>query len=325
MLLAEDFRKSYDINISNIDRNINDTYIINSDIGKYFLKKINNKHTARIFKFVRVNKFENTIYPMRTKEDEYLSDINDENYLMLPWVEKIDYPEEKSLIDLLKLLKKLHEKTVINRVGSNRDISDYIDFQKYKMNKVFNVCDLFIAECEEKIYNSPVEWIYLYNYNQIINVKRLLLKLEQKLSKLIKEKDIFTLSIVHRKPYLEHLLISNDNFYLVSIDNCKIGCPILDYVRLFINYIFVNIDWVNELEKVLTTEFDKYYFGFNLIYMYITSFDIFEINTRKVFYGVNKITSFFEGLKKINSVLDALTVTSDINNNQQNQQNYQQT
>lgn len=316
MLVLNEFRKIYDQDFSRIER-VGSQYIVKSEGKDYHLKRTKNEKLDSVFKYLLANGFYNVLEPLKTSNNkQYLIEIDNHAYYMTRMREDIEYPQERKLTDFLGTINSLHTTTAIKKRGNKRDYIDFYDYQRYQLNNIFKLLDLYVTECEGKSIKTPIEWTFLMNYKYIIETKKLLLEIEKYLDEAYKKKETIPLTIIHTKPYLEHMIITNESKYLVSIDNCKLGCPTIDFVKIFATYLFINIDWIEELNKYLVDEFERYFFIFNTLFLYYSSFKISEIVSAQLGFGVNRISYFFEGLRKMLFVFHHLIGNSGDNDDQ---------
>lgn len=213
-----DVVNKYDLRINKYEEKAN-VKIIDTDNGKYVLKE--RKEDNELYKYLDNKQF-----------NYYLEHKNLDNYNIFPYIEETTIPKEDKAIDLVYLLSILHNKTLFYR----NTVIDDIKKQYENLNEEIDNINKFYFEkqdiIEQKIYMSPEEYLLIRNmsliYSSLTFAKE---KLKEWYKYKIKQKKE-RIVLLHNKPSLEHLLIS-DKKTLISWDDYKRDIPIYDFLYFY--------------------------------------------------------------------------------------------
>ncbi|MBP3766645.1 MAG: hypothetical protein J6G98_05640 [Bacilli bacterium] len=259
--------------------------IIRSNKGKYVLKK---KRNSDIFNYLDSRSF--NYYP------KY---INDDDYLIMEYLDEQKMPIEQKMLDLINLVSLLHNKTTYY---SNVDIDEYKkNYEELKGNIEYlrNYYDGLITNIESKIYMSPSELLLARGISIIFSA---LNYSDYKLDhwyKSVKDKNRRRYVVIHNNLSLDHF-IRGKNLYLISWDNAKVDLPIYDLYKLYKKYAF-DFDF-----KYLIQKYQKNYplleEELNLFYILISIPDKIEF-TDNTYNDCVKIENLIDYLYKTESII----------------------
>ncbi len=287
--LLDAVEKNYDLKIAQ-GIPINEVLIIKTKNNKkYVLKKVRNREIIDIYHFLSSQKFLYFIMPERTVYHQIFMTFEQQLYYLIPYFEDIDYPVDKKLIDYIDLLNKLHKSTIIRK---NFNRTQFNRLYKRKLNRLerqFQLLDLFIVETENKKYKSVFDWTYIVKYNEIMYIKNILLRLMQKIDSLLEDIDIYDYCIIHNNPSIDHFIVTNEKNYLISFDYSTIGLKVHDYIKLFIDYSDCDVDWMTLIINDDISKFEFYYFIFNVLYYIIRNMEITFLSKNKNYESINTL------------------------------------
>ncbi len=267
---------------------INDVLKIHTNDNKIFiLKKVRKREVIDIYYFLLSQKFTHFIMPEVTIFNQLFITYDQQSYYLIKFFNDIDYPIEKKLIDYIDLLYKLHKNTLI-RKNFNRSQFNRLYKKKLKrLNRQFELLDLYTVECENKKYKSIFDWTYIVKYNEIMYIKNVMLNLQSQIESLVEEIEIYDYCIIHNNPSIDHFIVTNEKNYLISLDHSTIGFKVHDYIKLFIDYSEYDVDWMNLIINDEISKFEFYYFIFNVLYYIVKNIDITFLSHNKNLESIN--------------------------------------
>lgn len=280
---------------------LNDTIkIITTNKKQYILKKVKNKEVIDIYYFLLSQKFTHFIMPEASIHNQLYLVFNQNLYYLIKYYEDIDYPIEKKLIDYIDLLHKLHKSTVISKKFNRSQFNRLYKKKLKRLERQFQLLDLYIVECENKKYKSIFDWTYIVKYNEIMYIKNIMLELDRQIETLLDTIDIYHYCIIHNNPSIDHFIVTNEKNYLISLDHSTIGFKVHDYIKLFIDYSGYDVDWMNLIINDEITKFEFYYFILNVLYYIIRNIDITFLSKNKNLESINTlVNNLYVGAKAI--------------------------
>ena len=125
-------------------------------------------------------------------------------------------------------------------------------------------------------------------------------KINKKLIVDVKNNKSVYYSFIHNNPKKSHLLVSNGNSYLISLEKSKMGIPSLDIVKFYLENESLNID----IKELIIDYFSKYdddfyinYFYFFVMLYYIKGIVIINndyITSQSIVFATKKLSLFIE-------------------------------
>lgn len=238
----------YNLHPYNYQR-INNTYIIDTNTGKYVIKNNNN---YEIYNYLKSRGF------------NYLQDYYNEadsDYDLLRYIEDIKEPENQKLEDLIVILSILHNKTSFNEeidLDNIKEIYENIKNNLKELNIYYNNLNDYI---DQEIFISPANYLLVRNISLFYYMINYANNLIDKWYDNIKNIKIMRKSLIHNNISIEHL-INNEYKYLISWNNSKNDYPIKDiisfYKKYYYNYslydllnIYESGNKLDDLEKIL--------------------------------------------------------------------------
>ena len=121
--------------------------IVHTDNGTYVLKPKTRNIEKHILPYLKSRKF------------EYFPEIIEENndYIIMPYLEDYDIPKEQKMIDLIDLLGLLHSKTTHYKDVTEDDYKEIYEDLNNNILYLQSYYEDMIAYIENKVYYSPKE------------------------------------------------------------------------------------------------------------------------------------------------------------------------
>lgn len=216
--------------------------IVHTDNGTYVLKPKTRNIEKNILPYLKSRKF------------EYFPEIIEENndYIIMPYLEDYDIPKEQKMIDLIELLGLLHSKTTHYKDVTEDDYKEIYEDLNNNILYLQSYYEDMIAYIENKVYYSPKEYLLARNITKIFSS---LYFCKQELTSwynMVKEKREKRLTVIHNNLRLDHF-IRNEKSYFISLDKAKVDLPVFDFYKLYYRHI-------------LEYDFNKLFKKYNKIY-----------------------------------------------------------
>ncbi len=285
--LIDHIEKSYNLKIVQIVP-INGILKIKTKKKKYYiLKETSRKEVVDVYYFLLSQKFSNFIMPEFTVYKQLFTNFDNQIYYLLPYLDDIDYPTEKKLIDYIDLLYKLHQKTTIRKRFNKTQFNRLYKKKLKQLERQFQLLDYYIVECENKEYKSVFDWTYAVKYYEIMYIKNIVLKLQTQIDELVENIDKYDYCIIHNNPSIDHFVVTNELNYLISFDYSTISFKVHDYIKLFIDYSEYEVDWLSLIINDNVSKFEFYYFIFNVLFYIIKNFEITFLSKNNNLESIN--------------------------------------
>ena len=274
-------------------------YKVISGDKSYILKRVKNRNLINNYNYLLSQKFANFVMPLVTIDRNLTTQYNNYSYYLTPYVDNIDYPLDKRLIDYIYLLSKLHKATNIKRQFKKDQFKRIYKKQMRHLNDHFFILDEFLSECETSENKNIFMWHYLMQYQDMIYIKNNLMEVQKMIDDALPNIDQFDYSLIHNSTSLDHFIVTNEKNYLVSLDQSIISLKIVDYIKLFIEYCEYPVDWLGLIKSEEISDFEFYYFVFNVIYYMILSIDITTSLNQSPYIAINNIINNLDVIEKI--------------------------
>jgi hypothetical protein len=274
-------------------------YQVKSGDKCYLLKRVKNRNLINNYNYLLSQKFVNFVMPLLTVDRHLTMKYNNYSYYLTPFVDNIEYPLDKRLIDYVDLLSKLHQATNIKRQFKKDQFKRVYKKQMRHLNDHFFILDAFLSECETAKEKNVFMWHYLSQYQDLIYIKNTLLEIQKKIDEALETIDQFNYSLIHNSTSLDHFIVTNEKNYLISLDQSIISLKIVDYIKLFIEYCEYPVDWLGLIQSEEITNFEFYYFVFNVIYYMVLSIDVSASLNQSAYIAINNLISNLDVIEKI--------------------------
>lgn len=220
-------------------RKIGNISIIDTDKGTFVVKKKNN--LKKVYDYLDSRSF--NYYP-------FVLNKENEEYEITEYIEEVETPSEQKLMDMIKLVSLLHNKTTYYKEVSEdyyKKIYEDIDNNIEHLNSYYN--DL-LTTVEAKIYMSPSEYLFARNVSKLFNCLNFSKVQLEKWYEIVKEKRKIRVVVLHNNLDLSHF-IRSDKPYLINWDKSKVDIPIFDIYKLYkrVNNYFDFENYLYEYES----------------------------------------------------------------------------
>lgn len=212
--------KKYNIKPHRYEKN-GKVIIVSDEVNKYVIKK--NQRNQGIFEYLRNRSFD--YYP------KILNDSND-SYEISEYIYDDYIPDEQKMLDLIKLVSLLHNKTTHYKEVDFADYKTIYETLSNNIEYLYSYYNDIITLIETKVYMSPSEYLLARNISKIFGSLNFSKQELEKWYKLVENKTKQRVVVLHNNLDLSHFR-SNTKNYLLSWDKAKLGIPIFDLYILY--------------------------------------------------------------------------------------------
>ena len=197
--------------------------LIDTDKGKYILKKFTDKDSLRdTFNYLESKGFNNYL--------DYIDEYKD--YLVFPYIETLNNDIDESSKSLIEVVALLHKKTEYYKTVSNEKIKEFYEKQINALNDLEKYYDDLVLKSESEMYPSPSIYYFLRNSSIVFkSIQESKIYLDKWYS-VMKEKKSKRVCFIHGNLGLDHFLYSN-NKYLISWNNSRNDSCIYDILSFY--------------------------------------------------------------------------------------------
>lgn len=225
-----------------------DDYIVETNTKKLIIKK----HKSDIYKYLNSRNF-----------NYFPKVITNYDYDIIEYMEDISLPPEQKILDLIKLVSLLHNKTTYYKEIDNDYLKKIYEGILNEIEIIKNFYNKKIHEIDNNIYMSPSESLLASNISKVFAALDYSLSEIDVWYNLIKEKTKIRYAVINNDLKLENF-IDSQNKYIVNWDKSYFGIPIFDIYNMYKNYAldydFESILKVYEKEYPLLAEERKLLF-----------------------------------------------------------------
>ncbi len=270
---------------TNSYRKLGRAILVNTNEGKKVIKE---KGQNDIYRYLQSRNF--NYYPNIIETDQYeiIEYIDD----------KIEMPDEQKMLDMIRLIALLHNKTTYYKEVSEDEYKKIYEDITNNIEYLYSYYTDLITVIETRVYMSPSEYLLARGISKIFNSLNFSKYEIDEWYKLVKEKRKQRYVVLHNNLELDHFIKSNDS-YLISWEKSKIDIPIFDIYKLYkkhaLDFDFSSLIRSYEQDYPLLDEERE------LLFILISLPDKIEFNT-----------SEYEMCKKISKLLDYLYKTDDL-------------
>ena len=147
--------KKYNIKPHRYEKN-GKVIIVSDEVNKYVIKK--NQRNQEIFEYLRNRSFD--YYP------KILNDSND-SYEISEYIYDDYIPDEQKMLDLIKLVSLLHNKTTHYKEVDFADYKTIYETLSNNIEYLYSYYNDIITLIETKVYMSPSEYLLARNISKI--------------------------------------------------------------------------------------------------------------------------------------------------------------
>lgn len=216
--------------------------IVNTDKGKFVFKDV--PFNGDIINYLKTRNFDYI--------PSYLNDVSCDDYQLCDYVSDLDIPSSQKIFDLISLVSLLHSKTTHYEEIDLSEVEQMYEDLDNNLSYLYGYYTDLITLIESKVYMSPSEYLLARNISKIYQMIDMCKADLDKWYLLVKGKRKRRNVVLHNNLSLDHF-IRNENSYLISWEKAKVGSPVFDLYKLYLNEA-INFDF-EELFK----EYEKRY------------------------------------------------------------------
>lgn len=258
--------------------------IVNTNEGKKVVKPKGNNDIYEYLESRNFNYFPNVIL--------------DDKYEILNYEEEIEMPDDQKILDMVRLIALLHNKTTYYKEVLDDDYKKIYEDINNNIEYLNSYYTDIITIIESKEYMSPSEYLLARGISKVFNSLNYSKYEIDKWYEIVKTKRKQRYVVLHNNLELSHF-IKNKNTYLISWEKSKIDIPIFDLYKLYKNhsldYDFSSLLREYEKDYPLLEEERK------LLFILISLPDKIEFNSTE-----------YELCVKVGKMLDYLYKTDDL-------------
>lgn len=206
---------------------IKNVRIIETDQGKFLLKKKKRSDKFKIYQYLVSRGFTN--FPK-----EY-NDLERDEYEVYPYIEVVATPDEQKALDMIYLMSLLHNKTTFYK---NIDLNDIKETYE-RLDKKISYLTYYYHDLqdiiEQHIFMSPSEYLLIRNMSKVYAALFYSKNELEHWYSIVSQKKKERYVMIHNNLSLEHILES-ESPYLISWDYAKIDSPIYDIIPFYKKY-----------------------------------------------------------------------------------------
>lgn len=202
-------------------RKLGKAILVNTNQGKLVVKE---KGTNDIYSYLESRNF-----------NYYPNLIEDDKYEILEYIEEINTPNEQKMLDLIRLVSLLHNKTTYYKEVTSDEYQKIYEDVMNNIDYLHSYYSDMITIIESRVYMSPSEYLLARGISKIFNSLNFSKYEIEAWYELVKDKKKQRYVVLHNNLELSHF-IRNKNSYLISWEKSKIDIPIFDFYKLYKNH-----------------------------------------------------------------------------------------
>lgn len=201
---------------------INKCIILNTNIGKYALKKKKNDK-KEVYDYLLSRNFSFFLYPENTEID---------NYEIHSYIDEVRTVKEEKAKHLIDIIAEMHVRTTTYKEYSLDEIKEIYEDKKNKVNELKNFYENLEQKFSESIYPAPYELLFLTNVSKIYNSLDYGNILLEKWYKSVVSNSKRRICLIHNHLSLDHFIDRKDA-KLINFDYSKYDSPVYDFVNFY--------------------------------------------------------------------------------------------
>lgn len=274
----------YNIEVLSFIKISEKVYKIKSNEKDYAMKYIDQSNLESIIEKLKILKINNFVYPIKNKYNRYVSNNEEVNFMVLPWID-----EENVLIKDLKLkffldaLAELHNRSFYTIRVNESFFNETYDFIANKIDKVEEYLESYMSEIERIDYKSPSQWLFVLNYPIYIEAIKKANDSLEKFKEKSENKNSIRMAFTYNDFDYKHIILKEEK--ILGIENIELSPPIYDVYYTFnsLNEISVDIKLYYEkyFKKFILDDYEKEWLLSLLYIPQIENLSIDEVNNIK--------------------------------------------
>lgn len=200
----------------------NNCIILETNKGKYVLKKKKRNDKKEIYEYLLSRNFSFFLYP---------ESFNNE-YEVYSYLDEVNTVKEEKAKHLMEVMSEMHVRTTAYKEYSLDEIKEIYEDKKSKINNLKIFYEKLEQDFSEPIYPAPYELLFLTNVSKIYNsLEYGTILLEEWYKSIIKNKKR-RICLIHNHLSLDHFLDRKDA-KLINFDYSKYDSPVYDFVNFY--------------------------------------------------------------------------------------------
>ena len=202
---------------------MNSCIILDTNKGKYVLKKKKKNDKKEIYDYLLSRNFSFFLYP----ENSFNSD-----YEIYYYLDEINTVKEEKAKHLMEIMSEMHVRTTAYKEYSLDEIKEIYENKKNIINDLKNLYVNLEEKFSESIYPAPYELLFLTNVTKIYNsLDYGNILLEEWYKNIINNKKR-RICLIHNHLSLDHFIDRKDA-KLINFDYSKYDSPVYDFVNFY--------------------------------------------------------------------------------------------
>jgi hypothetical protein len=202
---------------------INKCIIIDTNKGKYVLKRKKKIDKKEIYDYLLSRNFSFFLYP----ENIFTND-----YEMYPYIDEINTLKEEKAKHLIDIMAEMHVRTTTYKEYSLDEIKEIYEEVKNKINSLKLFYENLEQKFSESIYPAPYELLFLTNVSKIYNSLDYGNILLEEWYKSVVSNRKRRICLIHNHLSLDHFIDRKDA-KLINFDYSKYDSPVYDFVNFY--------------------------------------------------------------------------------------------
>lgn len=212
---------------------VNDNvYKIKCEKQLFYLKMIDDCHLREIVDYIESIHLQCFILILRNKNNDILTEYQDRYfYIMEALEESQSQLKEIKIKYYFEMLAYIHKNSCYSlKVNKQYYKQIYHDICKIIHERMYYY-DQLMNQCEDIVYRSPSQWLFLLNYYRIADSLNKAQDYLKKYMEVINDCQTIRVCLVYKNFDYDHISLKNKK--LISIDHMSIDMPIYDIFDIY--------------------------------------------------------------------------------------------
>lgn len=223
----------YNLKVNKFSYN-NTCIILDTDKGKYVLKKKKKNNKKEIYDYLLSRNFSFFLYPENSTES---------NYEIYSYIEEVNTVKEEKAKHLIDIMTELHIRTTTYKEYSLDNIKEIYEDIKNKIKDLTIFYNHLEDIFSESIYPAPYELLFLTNVSKIYNSLEYADILVEEWYKYVTNNKKRRICLIHNHLSLNHFLDAKDA-KLINFDYSIYDSPVYDFVNFYKEHYY-NLDMIS--------------------------------------------------------------------------------
>ena len=227
----------YDVNVISVTPLTEKVWKLACSDKIYLLKMTSGEESFLMKQLYAHKELKEHVLPIyKTRSGESIARTEAGFAYLTDYVEQIPMPFEKQVHDYSKMLRKLHENTLLNVEKHEEEIRVMYesDFGRLKVN--FMLLDNYMQNLEVKVSRSPFEWYVLMIYPLLYGMYRRADDIMEKFYKRLSKKKSLPISLVHGDVNVSNVLAGTASTYIINFEKSSFDLPSVDLIMFLKHY-----------------------------------------------------------------------------------------